>query len=470
MPAPRLVPAPAVRPRRRSAASRWWRFSPARPSRRRGALDGLERETLKARFDLRGAERPDDVVVVAIDAKTFAALRSSGRSLARCTAVRCAACTRRGRARSSTTSSSPSRRSRVRTWRSSTRSAPRAVRSLPPARATAGGTTNVLGGDANLRRVNARAGASDLHNDGAGAVTHLPHDGRRARVDGCRDGRAGRPPSRPVRVRRRRRLDRLQGPRRARSARSRSPTWCAAASHPDTFRGRIVVVGASAPTLRDVHATPVGGGEPMAGAEVQANAIWTALHGMPLRGAPPAVGFVLIALMAFLAPLLCLRLPALVTGVAGPLAGAVFLVGGPGRFESGTIVNVVPPLVALVVGHGRHDRLEPARREPCAPRRLPGQRATRGARPRAHPGAAADPGGGPPAAGRGGGVARRRDRAPHRADRPVLRAPRARGRHGARRTPSCCATRARCTTSARSASQTTSSPSPARSTRRSGGS
>ena len=40
-----------------------------------GALGGLERETLKARFDLRGAEPPEDVIVVAIDAKSFAALR-----------------------------------------------------------------------------------------------------------------------------------------------------------------------------------------------------------------------------------------------------------------------------------------------------------------------------------------------------------------------------------------------------------
>src|SRR5215218_2592143 len=38
---------------------------------RSGALDGVERETLKARFDVRGPKRPDDVAVVAIDAKTF---------------------------------------------------------------------------------------------------------------------------------------------------------------------------------------------------------------------------------------------------------------------------------------------------------------------------------------------------------------------------------------------------------------
>ena len=40
-----------------------------------GALDGLERASLKTRFDVRGKERPDDVVVVAIDAKTFDVLR-----------------------------------------------------------------------------------------------------------------------------------------------------------------------------------------------------------------------------------------------------------------------------------------------------------------------------------------------------------------------------------------------------------
>ena len=40
---------------------------------------------------------------------------------------------------------------------------------------------------------------------------------------------------------------------------------------PRLFAGKIAIVGASAPTLQDLHQTPVSGGEPMAGPEVLAN-------------------------------------------------------------------------------------------------------------------------------------------------------------------------------------------------------
>ncbi len=314
-----------------------------------GVLDGLERETLKARFDLRGAERPSDVVVVAIDAKTFAALGEQwpfprslhGRAVRRLHVA--------------------GAREIVYDVQFTEPTAPREDLALFDAIGAAGGAvlatsestgegeTNVLGGDANLRRVHARAGASDLHNDGAGAVTHVPH-----RVGGLESmavvtaERAGHPPPADAFVDGNGWID-YRGPPGTISTISFSDV-VRGRFDADAFRGRIAVVGASAPTLHDVHATPVGGGELMAGAEVQANAIWTALHGMPLRGVPPAIGYLLIALMALLAPLLCLRIPALLTGVAAPLAGAVFLVAVQVAFGSGWIVNVVPSLVALVVG------------------------------------------------------------------------------------------------------------------------
>ena len=49
----------------------------------------------------------------------------------------------------------------------------------------------------------------------------------------------------------------------------------------DAVRGKTVVVGASAPSLQDFHATPVGEGHEMPGAEVQANAIWTVAQRLP---------------------------------------------------------------------------------------------------------------------------------------------------------------------------------------------
>ena len=77
------------------------------------------------------------------------------------------------------------------------------------------------------------------------------------------------------------------------------------------------MVGGTAPTLRDVHSTPVGGEELMAGAEVQANAIWTALHGLPLRSAPPWVDLlVLVAARRCCPPLVRWRLPLGAVGAA----------------------------------------------------------------------------------------------------------------------------------------------------------
>ena len=56
-----------------------------------------------------------------------------------------------------------------------------------------------------------------------------------------------------------------------------------------------MVIGASAPTQHDQHATPQGSDQ-MSGPEVQANAIWTALHGLPLNSAPLWLDALLILL------------------------------------------------------------------------------------------------------------------------------------------------------------------------------
>ena len=56
---------------------------------------------------------------------------------------------------------------------------------------------------------------------------------------------------------------------------------------PAAFKDKIVVVGAAAPSLQDVHSTSVGGGL-MPGGEIQANAIATVLDNLPLRSSPPA--------------------------------------------------------------------------------------------------------------------------------------------------------------------------------------
>jgi CHASE2 domain-containing sensor protein len=141
-----------------------------------GALDGLERATLKTRFDIRGAERPDDVVVVAIDAKSFDVLREQwpfprslhGKAIRRL--------------------HDAGAREIVYDVQFTEPTEPREDLALYDAIEAAGGAvlatsesdergrTNVLGGDANLRRIGARAAASDLNNDSAGSITRFPRE------------------------------------------------------------------------------------------------------------------------------------------------------------------------------------------------------------------------------------------------------------------------------------------------------
>ena len=55
---------------------------------------------------------------------------------------------------------------------------------------------------------------------------------------------------------------------------------------PSAVRGKIVIVGAAATSLRDVYETPMSGGAPMSAPELQANATATVLRGSPLRARP----------------------------------------------------------------------------------------------------------------------------------------------------------------------------------------
>jgi CHASE2 domain-containing sensor protein len=315
-----------------------------------GALDGLERGTLTQRFQQRGADRPNDVVVVAIDSKTFDVLRQQwpfprslhGQAVRRLHAAGASEIVYDVQFTEPTT--------------------PRQDLSLYNAIGDAGGAvlatsesdghghTDVLGGDANLRRVHAEAAASDLHNDGSGAIVRFPRA-----VEGLDT----------IAVAAARRAGRAPLPARAFDGDGAWIDWRGPPGTirtvsfsdvikgrfaPGTFRGKVVVVGASAPTLRDVHATPVGGDEPMAGAEVQASAIWTALHGAPLRGATTVLALLLIALLALIAPMIGARFSAPLAGLGVFVVTGLYLVAAQIAFDSGLIVPVVGPVSALLVG------------------------------------------------------------------------------------------------------------------------
>ena len=118
---------------------------------------------------------------------------------------------------------------------------------------------------------------------------------------------------------------------------------------PRLFAGKIAIVGASAPTLQDLHQTPVSGGEPMAGPEVLANETNTVLAGIPLREPAQWVALLLIALLALFVPLAGVRLGTL--GVVA--AGAGFLVlwslAVQIAFDSGTLLDYSDPALTLIL-------------------------------------------------------------------------------------------------------------------------
>jgi HD-GYP domain-containing protein (c-di-GMP phosphodiesterase class II) len=318
-------------------------------ARESGALAPLEREALKARFDVRGPEPVKGLLVVGIDDKTFDDLQVQwpfSRSL---------------HARVVRQLDAAGARSIVYDVQFTEKTKPHADLALYNAIGDAGGAvmatsesdhgrTNVLGGDDNLRTIDSRAAASDLRNDTSGAIASFPDDiaglksiavataerltGRTPDPEGFRDGKAW--------------ID-YRGPPGTIPTVSFSDVRYGRVPK-DQIRGRIVVVGGTAPTLRDVHSTPVGGEQLMAGAEVQANAIWTALHGLPLRSSAPLVNLLILILLGVLAPLARWRLPLGAVGAVTVLAGAGFLAGAQFAFEEGTIVDVAAPLLALLIG------------------------------------------------------------------------------------------------------------------------
>jgi adenylate cyclase len=120
---------------------------------------------------------------------------------------------------------------------------------------------------------------------------------------------------------------------------------------PETFAEKLVIVGVSDPSFKDITATSTASGdEPMSGQEAHANAIATALEGFPLQSVPLGLDLVLIALMGMVAPAACYRLPTLRALGLALVAGAIYLVGAQLAFNGGHIWPVVYPMLALTIG------------------------------------------------------------------------------------------------------------------------
>jgi len=114
------------------------------------------------------------------------------------------------------------------------------------------------------------------------------------------------------------------------------------------FRGKNVIVGPSAPSLQDVHATSTTvAGELMPGGEIQATVLDTVRRGLPLRSVSPWINYLAIILAGLLTPLLSLRLRAMWAFVIAIGAGVLYAAAAFFLFNAGHIVALTYPLITL---------------------------------------------------------------------------------------------------------------------------
>jgi CHASE2 domain-containing sensor protein len=116
-----------------------------------------------------------------------------------------------------------------------------------------------------------------------------------------------------------------------------------------TFDGKIVVIGVISRRNTDWHPTPMDGGRGMSGAEVQANAVDTMLHGGSLRDVARSVDILAILLLACVPALASLSASRVVRVAAVVGSAAVFLAVAQLAFNAGWVLAVVLPLAALAV-------------------------------------------------------------------------------------------------------------------------
>ena len=114
------------------------------------------------------------------------------------------------------------------------------------------------------------------------------------------------------------------------------------------FDGKAVLIGVTDPSAKDVFVTSASG-LPMAGVEVHANALSTILDGFPLHPLGGALEVVLVLALAALPALLGIRFSALPMLIATLALLALLLLGIQLAFNSGWILPVLGPLLALAL-------------------------------------------------------------------------------------------------------------------------
>ena len=117
----------------------------------------------------------------------------------------------------------------------------------------------------------------------------------------------------------------------------------------DRFRGRVVVIGATAPSLQDTHPVSWPDGT-MSGPEIHATAVDTLLRGAALRTTGAGDNLAIALALALLAPLLAFLLRPVAGLLIALAAGIAYALVAQLLFGADWIVPVVAPLTGLAVG------------------------------------------------------------------------------------------------------------------------
>ena len=309
-----------------------------------------EGDSVDLRFTLRDQAPPRDVIVIAIDDATFSELEEQWpfpRSL-HATAIDRLRAAGVAQIAYDVQFTEPSKQSEDLALYRAVRRAGNVV--LATTEVDDRGGTNVLGGDANVAGAGAQAAATNVPIDRGGVVRRVPYEDAGLESFAVATTRrvTGRTPSRDLFQPDGAWID-YRGPP------GTIPTYSfsdlvSGEIRPALLRGKVAVVGATAPTLQDVHPTPVSGEHPMSGAEIQANAIWTTMHGVPLRSVPVWLDLLAIVLLGLAAPIAGVSLRARYIALLVPCLAVAYAIVVKVVFDAGFVLAFTYPIAALVVG------------------------------------------------------------------------------------------------------------------------
>ncbi|WP_028058760.1 CHASE2 domain-containing protein [Candidatus Solirubrobacter pratensis] len=323
------------------------------------ALRRLEYSSINKRFDIRGSQgAPKDVAVVAIEDKTFEQLNQQwpfdrtthARVIEQLTKAGAKVIAYDVQFTEAQSSGDPDKDQAadnrlIEAVRAQHKGANRMV--MATTEVTPDGKTRIFGGDEGLAYSRATPSNSNYVNDNDGRIRHMAF-----KIDGLETF-----PVAAARAERGGKLDLPPGnqawidyPGKPRTIRYLSFVDVMRGKFdPAAVRGKLVVVGAIAPSLQDLHPTSTTGSGLMPGPEIQAAAAWTALEGFPLRDGRTWLDILLVVALALITPLLALRFNILVPVLGGLVAIAAVLVGVQIAFDHGTVITEIYAVLAGIV-------------------------------------------------------------------------------------------------------------------------